>query len=1128
MQHFEKPSGCRYVRNLFRQDKYQQVKACLIFLSCLLFTTFAAAQSCSVSVVTSPPSPVPAGQSVFVDATLTVSQLTPNAMAPKAAIGNNATAEVDLDGAAICSSFTDSCSVNVGVLAVGSHSLSWSCSGAGINENSGSQLLQVTSGSGGGTGPTQGFLPKYLVVSILYPPPGNQSSVSFTDTISASLTASVTNTFVAGTSLAFTITPDSTQKAFPISPQFSVSSSTSSSDSFTISASGSQGSTASSHEDFVDHYQDVFYIWLNPLILVTQTGPNAGTFTLSTPIGADGNREPMDIVAFSAIDLMNPDQIPLAKIQPISIGGGVTVPGLGSICANPAKCTAADFAAILSQDPLLFPFGLSDPDTSPSVADGIRFQQIFSPLQELLFLDPDVRNTFSLTDSQATGQSVSSTVQTSVGFSVSDSTGINIGPVPGFTLGTRVTGTFTFTEAASLAISTTVSHQQQATLATNNGGCFEDINIFEDTVFHSFILVPPSPSPVACGQPEPTFEFSAAPISSAVVAGGTASYTVGAVGEFGFNSLEFLSVQGLPAGATVSFVPSSTISTTGAATMNVVTSSTTPPADTTLTIVGSGAGITQRASVPLRVSDFGVSTTAAPQTVTPNQAALYPLTVMSKNFFTSVVTLSVDPGSLPPGVTVGFTPATIDLSHQSMGSSTLSVLPSNATPPGTYTLTVVATSGALFHTTTVTLNVVDFSLNATPASQTIVAGGSANYLVSTTSLNGFSGNVGLSVSVSPQDPTISATLAPATIIGTGSSSLNVTTTSATPAGLYTLTITGVSGNRTRIATVNLSVQNFVLSASPASQFVPATGGCATYTINVAFQNGFSSPVTLTLGSLPPGVNPPTISPNPVIGTGASTFAVCTTSATPVGNYSIIITGTGGGLTHSTTVNFVVGRDFQISSTPTSQTVTAGGNTSYSVSITPVNGFSDVVTLSLGSLPAGVSGAFSPSTITGSGTSTLTISTAVSTAPGSYTLPIVGTSGGLTHATNITLTVLPPPAGDFTISAPTLLAVKQGATTNSTITITPQNGFTGNVNLSVSGVPDFSLGSFNPATVAIFSTQPGTSTLTISASVNTPTGVYPITITGVAASGSPSHTVTINLSVVQPPPPPGCHTKICPL
>jgi hypothetical protein len=1128
MQHFEKPLIRKYIRNPLWQDKYKQLKTCLMLLACLLLSTFATAQSCSVSVSTSPPSPVPAGQSVLVDATLTVTQLTPNAMVQNSLIGNNATAEVDLDGAAICSSFADSCSTNVGVLAVGSHSLSWSCSGTGINENSGSQLLEVTSGTGPGTGPTQGFLPKYLLISILYPPPGNQSSVSFTDSISSSLTASITNTFLAGTSLSFTITPDSTQRAFPISPQFSVSSSTSASDSFAISASGSQGSTASSHEDFVDHYQDVFYIWLNPLILVTQTGPNAGTFTLSTPIGADGNREPMDVLAFSVTDLLNPDQIPLAKIQPIPIGGVVTVPGLGSICANPAKCTAADFADILKQDPLIFPFGLSDPDTSPSTVDSVRFQQIFSPLQELLFLDPDVRNTFSLTDSEAIGRSVSSTVQTSVGFVATDSTGIHIGPIPAFNLGVRVTDTFTFTEAVSLAVSTTASHQQQATLATSNGGCFEDINIFEDTVFHSFVLVPPPPSPTACGQPEPNFQFSATPISSAVVPGGTASYSVGAVGEFGFNSLESLSVLGLPQGANVSFVPASTIPTTGAVTMNIGTSSTTPFGDSTLTVVGSSAGITQRANVPLRVSDFAVSP-APPQTVTPNQTALYPLTVMSENFFTSVVTLSVA-GTQPPGVTVAFTPATVDFSHQSSGQSVLSVLPSDTTPPGSYTLTVAATSGGLSRTATVTLNVVDFSLSAAPSSQTIAAGGSASYPVSVTSLNSFLGSVALSVSVSPQDPTISATFTPSTINGAGASTLNITTTSATPAGLYALTVTGTSGGRTHVAIVSLNVQNFTLAASPASQFVPASGACATYTINVSFQNGFSSPVTLSVSGLPPGINPPTISPNPVTGTGASTLVVCTTSTTPVGSYPIIITGTGGGLTHSTTVNLVVGRDFQISptsGTPTSQTVTAGGSTSYSFTITPVNGFSDVVTLSLGSLPPGVNGAFNPSTVTGSGTSTLTISTASSTAAASYTLTIVGTSGGLSHATSASLTVLPPPAGDFAISSSTLLAVKQGATASSTITITPQNGFTGGVNLSVSGTPDFGLGSFNPATITITGTQPGTSALTISTSVNTSPGVYPITVTGSATSGSPSHSITINLTVVQNTPP-GCHTKICPL
>jgi hypothetical protein len=75
------------------------------------------------------------------------------------------------------------------------------------------------------------------------------------------------------------------------------------------------------------------------------------------------------------------------------------------------------------------------------------------------------------------------------------------------------------------------------------------------------------------------------------------------------------------------------------------------------------------------------------------------------------------------------------------------------------------------------------------------------------------------------------------------------------------------------------------------------------------------------------------------------------------------------------------------------------------------------------------------------------------------------------------------------------------------TITPTGGFTGQVNLSVSGLPSGATGTFssNPATAS--------STLSVSTAASTPAGSYTLTITG--TSGNLSHTSTVAL-VVNPP------------
>src|SRR6267378_4018125 len=98
-----------------------------------------------------------------------------------------------------------------------------------------------------------------------------------------------------------------------------------------------------------------------------------------------------------------------------------------------------------------------------------------------------------------------------------------------------------------------------------------------------------------------------------------------------------------------------------------------------------------------------------------------------------------------------------------------------------------------------------------------------------------------------------------------------------------------------------------------------------------------------------------------------------------------------------------------------------------------------------------------------------------------------------------------PIQRFTLSAsPSSLTVTQGASGSSTISVTPQNGFNGNVSLSASGLPSGVTASFspNPATA--------TSTLTLTASNTATAGAATVTITG--TSGSLTNSTTIALTV----------------
>ncbi len=129
-------------------------------------------------------------------------------------------------------------------------------------------------------------------------------------------------------------------------------------------------------------------------------------------------------------------------------------------------------------------------------------------------------------------------------------------------------------------------------------------------------------------------------------------------------------------------------------------------------------------------------------------------------------------------------------------------------------------------------------------------------------------------------------------------------------------------------------------------------------------------------------------------------------------------------------------DFNISVTPPMRTVNPGQPATYTVTVTPLSGFTGTVTLSVSSefgLPTGVtSGGFSPATISGSGTSTLTINTTTSAIPYATSLTVKGTSGALSHTASATLAVnLAPPAGVSAVPSPSVVDLTWQASVGAT-------------------------------------------------------------------------------------------------
>jgi len=97
-------------------------------------------------------------------------------------------------------------------------------------------------------------------------------------------------------------------------------------------------------------------------------------------------------------------------------------------------------------------------------------------------------------------------------------------------------------------------------------------------------------------------------------------------------------------------------------------------------------------------------------------------------------------------------------------------------------------------------------------------------------------------------------------------------------------------------------------------------------------------------------------------------------------------------------------DFSFSTAPSLETVGAGSNATYTLNLSPSNGFTGSVAWSASNLPLGATASFSPTSTTTSGNSVLTITTTASTPKGSFPLTITGASASLTHSTSATMTV----------------------------------------------------------------------------------------------------------------------------
>jgi hypothetical protein len=127
------------------------------------------------------------------------------------------------------------------------------------------------------------------------------------------------------------------------------------------------------------------------------------------------------------------------------------------------------------------------------------------------------------------------------------------------------------------------------------------------------------------------------------------------------------------------------------------------------------------------------------------------------------------------------------------------------------------------------------------------------------------------------------------------------------------------------------------------------------------------------------------------------------SATTAGG-PFTVTAANGSVSNTASVTVTnVPADFSLSVSPAMQSVSRGATATYTVTITPTNGFNGQVTLTLTGQPSGSTVTFTPNQ-TGAGMSTLTVKTLQTTSRQTYSMTIHGVSGSLNHTAGVSLRV----------------------------------------------------------------------------------------------------------------------------
>jgi hypothetical protein len=442
----------------------------------------------------------------------------------------------------------------------------------------------------------------------------------------------------------------------------------------------------------------------------------------------------------------------------------------------------------------------------------------------------------------------------------------------------------------------------------------------------------------------------------------------------------------------------------------------------------------------------------------------------------------------------------------------------------------------------------DFEVSASPPRVSVGSDGTAHYVVTITSINGFTGTVQLSVTgitnVGLQAAyfAFSPTLVQVAANGQAFSALTLTTNyqyTTTGFGITTINFvvtasaSGITHTAPLAADLFYGLSSTVQLTSLAVNLQPDTllvSGDITKSENATLQLTLTSQATTQLGVLlftgalqaydiPTGLyisfNPTAVNifggqtaqvtvsvlmtPQFLQNGGTYKFAIGVnalmqgtlfTSYNSYGNYFLSKVGV---------LTIVIPPSFNIAINPSVLNVPiGGGDQQFAISVTPLTkGLTEPIVLSVQGVPAGIITNFQSSTLIANGiqplSTNLVLNAPSGTWPTTATIRITAQAAGASSYADASLNI--EPQGDYSVQADqtTIAFTGVGQSRSVTLTITPQGGFKSSISFSTTNLPSGMTATFSTANVTVQQSAPLNVILTLTAGQNLQPGTYDVSV-----------------------------------